>query len=104
MMKGRAAQGLQSLLIAAAVSIFAGSVDAGSIRVEHAHDYDGGSVIIAEESLIEGVKIACQCVVAFHAKVRRIVIADGDLEADLPGGRHHSAHVGPAVGKRGMQM
>src|ERR1700687_3610144 len=31
MMKGRAAQGLQSLLIAAAVSIFAGSVDAGSI-------------------------------------------------------------------------
>ena len=29
------------------------SVPAGSIRVEHAEDYDAGSVIIAEESLIE---------------------------------------------------
>jgi oligopeptidase B len=29
------------------------SLEAGSIRVEHAEDYDGGSVIIAEESLID---------------------------------------------------
>ena len=30
-------------------------VPAGSIRVEHAHDYDSGSVIIAEQSLIEPI-------------------------------------------------
>ncbi len=31
----------------------AGSLPAGSIRVEHAEDYDAGSVIIVEESLVE---------------------------------------------------